>query len=261
MSSRDPTHVHYGRMIPRSDLPEAASPITPAPTGWTTRHFYALFVAVAGALNAVLFSVFAVAALRQGPVEFLREDGPLENLTVGLYLVALVLALWGIRVVDRRRRWIAVSVAALAVFFALEELSYGERFIGYQVPTVLGVRFDAAHDIVDIGVEGWRLAMSERPVLTLVVTILLAGLAGWSCWRFRRSIAATAARMWSDPAVRFVALAFALNVFAVVADFGGEISRAIVLLEESAEATASLAVVFAALTLLRPVADDPGTHE
>jgi hypothetical protein len=252
-----------GEDTDRFIMVRSVTPSKPASIGLTARHLFVLFVAVVGALNAVLFAMFAVAVLREGPVEFLREDGPLENLTVILYLVALALAISGIWVAGPSRRWIALSVAALAAFFALEELSYGERIFGFQPPIVLGVRFDAAHDGLDIGIEAWRLAMSERPLLTLGVAVPLAGLAVWSAWRIRASLAAAAGRLWRDPAVRFMAVAFALNAFAMVADLVGHLSKAIVLLEESAEATASLAVLFASLTLTlsHPVAGGPRTHE
>lgn len=94
--------------------------------------------------------------------------------------------------------------------------------------------------------------MSERPLLTLGAALVFAGLAVWSAWRFRASITATAAPLWSDRATRFMAIALVLNTFGAIADLVGHLSKGVVLLEESAEATASVAVVVAAFTLLRP---------
>jgi hypothetical protein len=65
----------------------------------------------------------------------LDEDGLVENLTVVfLVLAAVVAAATAWRKRPGERRWFYVAVAALCLLGALDEVSWGQRILGYESP-------------------------------------------------------------------------------------------------------------------------------
>lgn len=90
---------------------------------------------------AAFMAGLTVAVVRRPAVlpPLAREDGPLESLTACLYLAAaflLAAALWGRRERPRRRRWLAALAGACFLVF-LEEVSWGQRLLGFATPAPL----------------------------------------------------------------------------------------------------------------------------
>ena len=63
----------------------------------------------------------------------LQEDGPVEWLTVTLFLAAAVVRL---RSAWPARRWFDLLIAAFCIFVAGEEFSWGQRLLGFTPPTL-----------------------------------------------------------------------------------------------------------------------------
>lgn len=84
------------------------------------------------ALFALVYALDRPAYLR-----LLREDGVVENATVVVLLLAMALSLVrACRVAgsDRRFRTFHVAFAALCLFWAAEELSWGQRIVDFASP-------------------------------------------------------------------------------------------------------------------------------
>lgn len=102
------------------------------------------FENVLASLFVVAFAVTVVAVnARESTVLkiFAAEDGPFENATVVFYLSAAVFsAISAFRF--RSSRWICFHLSCLGVLFfvvGMEEMSWGQRIIGYNTPEVLSM--------------------------------------------------------------------------------------------------------------------------
>jgi hypothetical protein len=93
-------------------------------------------------IGFVVLAVMLVAHLlidRQGALLFAEEDGPLEMTTALLYLAA---AWVNVRLASRFRgiAWTRVGLLGLAALFflvAMEEISWGQRLLGFSTPEAL----------------------------------------------------------------------------------------------------------------------------
>ena len=95
--------------------------------------------AVALGVFPLLLALFVAfyAADRKAYVRLLKEDGPVENATVLLLVVAAGLAVAKARRLgrsERRCRWCYVAFAAFCVLAALEEVSWGQRILHFASP-------------------------------------------------------------------------------------------------------------------------------
>jgi hypothetical protein len=175
--------------------------------------------------------------------EFLcREDGPIQDLTVLIFLVGGVISLATIPAARRRRQATGGSwvVAGLCVFGALEELSYGQRiFPNRRFPTVLSVRVDAIHDFLEVGKIALERIGVGRGQLAAVAALLAIALV-----LLRRYVRALA-RAFSLTGLRitFIGVALAVGLLAQAMD----VFRWSMFLEETLELEAAWAMLFAAL--------------
>lgn len=86
------------------------------------------------ALVLLLITIAVVAEHWPGVHEALvQEDGPVEWLSVGFFLAAFVLRA---RAAWRDRRLLDALVALFCLFVAGEEISWGQRLVGYEAPAV-----------------------------------------------------------------------------------------------------------------------------
>jgi hypothetical protein len=86
------------------------------------------------ALVLLLVTIAVVAERWPGFHELVvQEDGPVEWLTVGFFLAAFVLRA---RAALRDRRLFDALVAVFCLFVAGEEISWGQRLVGYEPPQV-----------------------------------------------------------------------------------------------------------------------------
>ena len=134
--------------------------------------------------------VLSVAVPEWRPALF-EEDRGVEWGTVLCFAAAFAVGLW--RILSGNRNDLLLVLAVLASgLAALDELSFGERFIGFDAPEVMGVKLDAVHDLLSLTKTALREATS-RPylvaggialVLVALSVVLLRGLSrrGWRIW-------------------------------------------------------------------------------
>jgi hypothetical protein len=188
------------------------------------------------------------AALPDWRNRMVAEDGPVENATAVFYgLGAGIAALALLRSRGRGWPWWYAGVPLLSLLGCLDELSWGERIFGLQMPELLGTRFDTLHDI---GVV-LKNAVASRVLLAslALVLIVMGGLGlrfGW--WpRLLRLCA-------REPVVQLLALAILSGLVAQVIDFEFAHARAMFAIEESLEMVAGLGMLFAGLAVRAEVA-------
>ncbi|MGH7856265.1 MAG: hypothetical protein ACREQY_02975, partial [Candidatus Binatia bacterium] len=116
---------------------------------------------------------FAVPSLQP---EFVHENRFLENLTAALYLSAALSGL--VLLLDScRARVLLTVVIAFGLLGFLDETSYGADLRLYQVSRVGGVRIDALHDFVELGIRTLH-ARGAGVSPGDLRSLLLAGFAG-----------------------------------------------------------------------------------
>ena len=98
---------------------------------------------------------------------FVQEDGPVEWGTFWAFAAAAGLALRELVVSPGRQRWGLAAVAALCAFVALEEISWGQRLLGYRPP----VYFLEHNFQQELNVHN----VASRSVRKLAVQALIAG--------------------------------------------------------------------------------------
>nr|NIP79331.1 hypothetical protein [Gemmatimonadota bacterium]NIQ54036.1 hypothetical protein [Gemmatimonadota bacterium]NIU74220.1 hypothetical protein [Gammaproteobacteria bacterium]NIX44248.1 hypothetical protein [Gemmatimonadota bacterium]NIY08467.1 hypothetical protein [Gemmatimonadota bacterium] len=130
---------------------------------------------VAGLYVAVMVGLAALDA--SGYYTLVQEDGPVEWATVGLFAVAGVVRL---RAAWRGRHLFDGLVGAFCLFVAGEEISWGQRLVGYTPPEqFLAANFQQeanVHNFVDVfGRPGLILA-----ALLLAYGVLLPAVSRWS---------------------------------------------------------------------------------
>ncbi len=119
---------------------------------------------------------------------FLIEDGPIESITALLYLAAAGMQIrWAL--LARSRRGTALFLGAMgALFFVIgmEEMSWGQRLIGYEVPTA----------IRELNVQGeitlhnlWSNTLNQLAAILVASTLLyFLPLASFLSPRLRRAV-------------------------------------------------------------------------
>ena len=127
---------------------------------------------VGGALvaNAVVFSIFGAAlGLEALAPEFyataVQEDEPIEWASFWAFALAaagFALAARARRERERRWPWLTIGTVAFCAFVALEEISWGQRLLGYRPPEYfLAANFQQElnlHNLVDTAARKWTLA-------------------------------------------------------------------------------------------------------
>lgn len=145
--------------------------------------------AVASAPVLFLFAWAAVRVLAPGVVpRLIREDGAFEYLQVLLYAATAVLALRvALGATDPGVRWAFVLLSVAAAIVTLEEISWGQRLLGFETPPEIASR--NTQDEMSLH----NLGPLQRLLHPAYIGVgLVAGL-GWLA--VRRSAGAGAARL------------------------------------------------------------------
>jgi len=192
------------------------------------------------------------------PTALTREDHLLENTTVALYLLAGGIAFFTL---VRRRfgsKTLPFIFLGLSLFATAEELSYGERFIGFEAFHIYGIKFDSLHDSFDIAFEVVK-DLIQAGFFGVLFLLLLALLAGFLCLVFRHAMIQALITSLRHQAIIYVMLFFVFGGLGICFDLIAKTLRNWgfafhvwgTLLEELFETTASIALVIGAIILLR----------
>ena len=172
------------------------------------------------ATATIVCLVFLSAAVPEWRPALFEEDRAVECGTVLCFAAAFAVGLCWI-LSDSRNDvllFLAVLASGLAV---LDELSFGERFIGFDAPQVMGVKLDAVHDLLSLTKTLLKEGTSypylvaggialAAVALSVVLLRVLSG-RGWVIWHdgprmwlFALAVLLVGAAQMMDAGLRFV---------------------------------------------------------
>ena len=172
-----------------------------------------------------------------------QEDAAVENLSLGFYLLGVLIVAFGF---SRAARFGGMgALTTLCVVGILEEISYGQRlFPGLTFPTLpSGMTFDALHDAARIVVKQLEALGVPWYLGFLLSTFALLSMAAWV---FRGRLGQLGAVLTPRSAWLYVALGATLALLALLIDSQGFVPRKWAFLEEVLEMNAALSLAFAA---------------
>lgn len=186
----------------------------------------------------------------------LNEDSLIETLSAVFYLISFFLALlFFFKSNIHRKPLIFISAVGLLGF--LDELSFGERLFGFNMPYIYGVKIDAAHDFFSLGYKVIREFTHSYPIYvflllgvgTIMVTIVTL--------RYRYELRDIMSNIYLKPPF-ILALFFTILVFsALLIDLDLVHHRALLLVEELFEMNAGIALLFCCLSLYEKPTNGP----
>lgn len=178
-----------------------------------------------------------------------EEDGVVETGTALAFFLTACIGAWAAVQRVEPVRLLAV-VAALAALATLDELSFGERLIGFEAPVVLNTKIDAVHDLFMLAK---RLLETNVPAPYLTAGLLLLGgsaLGGFLAHRWWRTAGRPALHVGAPHAL--FALAVLLVGAAQILDLKLRVTPHATLepfyTEEALELAASLVLLVLVLT-------------
>lgn len=192
-----------------------------------------------------------------------HEDRYLEQLTALLFVLAFG---FGVYRIARARRAIAVrfaiAIPLLGLLGFLDEISFGERAFGLDMPSVGGNKIDGAHDLIFVA---WDMLRRFGNIAIYVALGVGLGVAtGSAAWRFRAQVAGLPALMRRSLPLAFFALFAIFLALAIPLDLEilaeTDLTKAV---EEMLEFHAALALMFSALAISPRRAEraNPGAKE
>ncbi len=134
-------------------------------------------------IAVVLIDVIALLAFTSVDTDtakafIVAEDGIVENLTVGLYLRTFLFALVLFNTQSKSdatcRKWL-ILLMVLGLLGFLEEISFGERLFNLNMPMLGGVKIDALHDFIDVGIilVSNLITDYQLPALLLLLSVFI----------------------------------------------------------------------------------------
>ena len=140
------------------------------------------------------------------------------------------------------------SIPLLGLIGFLEETSFGHSFLYYDVPTIRGVKIDALHDFLRV-----FLVMLQSEDNGLLIAMVIVGLSlfvvGFWSWLRHGGNWLTLKQLGAFPSLQFMGICIGFLFLSTVLDLEFLPHHFFVFLEEFMEATASLSLVFAYLSL------------
>ena len=189
------------------------------------------------------------------------ENGIIEMLTAVTYGMSALVALFGAVKRYMKTGFDKIVIGFLAFFaFALflvaEEISIWVIFMDSEPPRVLGIKMDAAHDILHLGLKAIKslIAYSMPLGLSVVASLGLASLA--LVYRFRNAIANGIKAVLSTSIGTYILVCVAFGCAALVADLRSETIPILKSVEEGLELSASLSLLLASYFAISYAFDD-----
>ncbi len=178
----------------------------------------------------------------------LNEDSLIENLSAGLYLISFCMGLlFFLKSKMRRKALIVVSAVSLLGF--LDELSFGERLFGLDMPLIYGVKIDAAHDFIYLACKVMLKLATTYP--TYMILFLLTGIitVTVSLLKHRSKLAKIITSIYHEEPFVFVLFFTILVFFSIVIDLDIVHNKVLVMVEELFEMNAALALLMCCFSL------------
>jgi hypothetical protein len=172
-------------------------------------------------------------------IALFHEDGLVENLTAGCFLLASVLSLYLLIKLKEYRILLLLILGSSLICF-LDEISFGERIFGLAMPLVNNVKIDAVHDLFFLGYEQKIHTHPFAYVSLLAVLFLIIS----QIKRIRRQI-----KMLCTPPYLFLGFFIASVFTASIIDLEILPYGILYTIEEMFELSASVALIFCSLSL------------
>lgn len=150
------------------------------------REYWWIAASLALVASVILAGAMASVAFPGAREAIFEEDRVVEWLTVAAFAAAFVLGIRRMRT-GEGRNLLLLAVTAFAGLAVLDELSFGERLLGWEAPRLFGTKIDAVHDLLRIA-QKLILWNSDTPYLVaLLAVLILCALAGMLVlWLLRR---------------------------------------------------------------------------
>ena len=186
--------------------------------------------------------------------EFAVDGGILQSITAILFfLTAFLAAFMTVRpatLQPRAERLLMACVAFMATIFCLSEISFGAQYFDIAMPAMRGGgEFDGAHDVVILTVRYVASLTLVGQVVVAAVALALAAVCASLAVRYRASITPIWNSVLTNPVYFLFAVTFGLLAVAVLLDLSN--GWTLTLIEESAEAIASMAMLSAVVLAYR----------
>ncbi|GFE63737.1 hypothetical protein [Litoreibacter roseus] len=141
-----------------------------------------------GALLCLIFTLGVITALIvistglsvEARLDLFEEDRAVEWATVVIYLAAFGIGLW-YYLTRARGDLLLISATIFALIATLDELSFGERIIGFEAPRVGQTKLDAVHDLASIAKRQLKATTDHHYLLGGFILLVLILIGLWVC--------------------------------------------------------------------------------
>lgn len=190
----------------------------------------------------------------------IEEDSVVESLSALFFLTTFFVGL-AFLVRGSGNRLLLTVATSLGLLGFLDELSFGERMFGLEMPYLLGVQIDATHDLFSLIYTVMRDLIRSQPLTGLLVvavfgigTVLLAR-------RYGARLTVALVNYPNREAVNFGCIFVVLIAVALIIDLQIIEHNALFCVEEMFEMNAAIALLFFAWSLggTPDTATSPGT--
>lgn len=202
------------------------------------------------ALSAIVIGIGSLLPAQTYQVVF-QENGVIETLTALMYagaaLVVSIAAANNILNNGATRTTIGlITFALFALFLVAEEISIWTVFMSSEPPRILGIRMDAAHDLLHLGLKALKSLLQYHFVLGLTVIGAIIAVEILLLINYRWYFQHLLREVLSTRVGTFILVCIIFGCVALIADLRSETILILKSVEESLELSGSLALLIAA---------------
>lgn len=138
-------------------------------------------IRVVGMVFCVAVSLAALKLVFPGVMDpHFVEDRTIEVLSALTFLGAALLTIRAVRPLSGLQRGGVLAVGLVCFLAFLDEMSFGQRVFGLEAPEILGVEFDAIHDVTSV------IQVAVGSEIALALLLLLCGVGLFAVKRLRQ---------------------------------------------------------------------------
>lgn len=139
----------------------------------TAKKIHIVFFAIIIVFN--LFALFLWYSNKQLAWELSREDRLFENLSVLLYLAAIIISFYFVNIIKAKKIYLLIPLVSLLGI--LDELSWGEKTFNLDMPVLYYLEIDALHDFLEViyyflqnNYANWQIF----PITFLIIAVIIS---------------------------------------------------------------------------------------
>ena len=178
----------------------------------------------------------------------ITEDSLVENLSNIFFLLSFLLCIvFYFKSNIHRKAFILLS--AIGLLGLLEEISFGERILGFKALKIDGVKIDSVHDFFKLGCKLIKKLAIGYPVYAFIFTGIGIIAAIILLSKYRYQLIETISKILRRPVFIFFAIFSILISISLLIDLGLVRVEALFMVEEMFEMNAAIALLFCCLSL------------